>query len=170
MVACSGDPCGGSPRAVGWHRPAAGAARSFQSIRTEKADRACDPTLVSETAKPTNPEPSRFRLPSHRFIEQARGRMQNRFPIMLNATGKGLERRWSMPLWRARLLPGALAGNADLALTARPDAAHPSAMGTGFLLGAGVLGWRGGPFPKGHFILFSTSGATAGNPGRAGGA
>jgi hypothetical protein len=55
---------------------------------------------------------------------------------------------------RVRLLPGALAGDADLPLPARPDGSGAAAVGTRIQFRLSLLGGGGDPFAEGHFILF----------------
>jgi hypothetical protein len=56
--------------------------------------------------------------------------------------------------WRGWFLPGALAGDADLALSARPDGPLAAAVGT-CVVGS-VPGWGDDPLPKGHCILVAS--------------
>jgi len=74
---------------------------------------------------------------------------------MLNAPTKGPV--GTDPLWCARIFARALAGNADLPLSARPDGPRAAAVGTGLIIfWSSLLGWRGDPFPKSHINLFLT--------------
>jgi hypothetical protein len=129
--------------------------------------------------KATKPAPPRFRPPCSRSIEQAPGRMQNRSPIMLNATGEGprttsrsraeprsgRECRYGAP----GFFPVPLQGTQTLRCPRALMLPTPRQWGQASCSARASSDGAAIRFPKVISSSFSTSGATRGISGRAGG-